>query len=670
MKNFSVIIGAVVFILCSAKLQAAVPQVDVSPPSEWINIAQWSNIPEFESNGPIRYIFNDEQINLTTPQKQHYYRLTSKVLDEQGLSEISEIQVRFSGNYETLIFHQADLIRDGRIVKTLDPASIKVFQQETELQDNIYSQQWTALIILEDVRIHDVVDFSYTVVGSNPVFKNKYFGGNSLEWSLPIDASSFRLLSNTKDNVQVKVHGTNLTPTITKNDQFTETVLKQHAVEAIREEDQTPNWYTQYAYISYSEFSQWEDVNDWAFPLYQTHETLEPELINILQSLEDYNTQEIVSRSIQWIQDNIRYFGIEWGINSHAPSRPNETFRRRYGDCKDKALLMVAVLKHLGIEAYPALVSTTLSKSIPKLLPSPGAFNHVIVTFFVDNKQFWVDATMSNQRGHYTNMSFPDYKYALVVQPNTDKIMPISPANASLLTAAIQIEQQFVLNGSALNDELVITTNLTRWQADSTRSYLSGVGLNKATTSYHDYITRYFPNASVQEQIQLSDDNKNNIIVMTERYSAPQFADPIEGNRRFTTYAKEILSVLQLPNVRQRKTPFVLPYFVDITINTQIDITHINEILWLEEGDYSVAQNDWFDYSRSVSRLKNSVTVHHHYHSKKDIVEASAFADYTKLLDEIEKQLSYSFIYKKELKFKDNNERARNLIKNLMMKNK
>ena len=64
------------------------------------------------------------------------------------------------------------------------------------------------------------------------------------------------------------------------------------------------------------------------------------------------------------MQDDIRYLGFENGLNSFKPSKPIEVLKRRFGDCKDKALLLSTLLQSYGIAANPILVNSTYGKNI------------------------------------------------------------------------------------------------------------------------------------------------------------------------------------------------------------------------------------------------------------------------------------------------------------------
>src|SRR3546814_13646976 len=75
--------------------------------------------------------------------------------------------------------------------------------------------------------------------------------------------------------------------------------------------------------------------------------------------------EDRVTEVTRYIQDNIRYVGEEMGEGSYVPRRPALVLERGYGDCKDKSLLLAVALRRVGIDAVPALVSTSPGFDLP-----------------------------------------------------------------------------------------------------------------------------------------------------------------------------------------------------------------------------------------------------------------------------------------------------------------
>src|ERR1041385_9336395 len=79
------------------------------------------------------------------------------------------------------------------------------------------------------------------------------------------------------------------------------------------------------------------------------------------------------------LHKNVRYTGVEFGESSLIPQFPSETLKRKYGDCKDKALLLVAMLRASGVPADLALLQAGPGRDINPELPGMGNFDHAIV---------------------------------------------------------------------------------------------------------------------------------------------------------------------------------------------------------------------------------------------------------------------------------------------------
>ena len=84
-------------------------------------------------------------------------------------------------------------------------------------------------------------------------------------------------------------------------------------------------------------------------------------------------------QSARWVQEHVRYVAIEVGEGGYVPRDPALVVRRLYGDCKDKAFLLLALLARSGIEALPVLTRGRNHGKIDPAFPSPIQFNHVIL---------------------------------------------------------------------------------------------------------------------------------------------------------------------------------------------------------------------------------------------------------------------------------------------------
>ena len=92
----------------------------------------------------------------------------------------------------------------------------------------------------------------------------------------------------------------------------------------------------------------------------------------------------------KYFSDSMRYMHVSLGAHKTIPAAPDSTLKARLGDCKDFSALLISQLKHLNIDAVPALVHSSWPNSIfsPEV-PSYDAFDHMVV--YVPRYRWWID---------------------------------------------------------------------------------------------------------------------------------------------------------------------------------------------------------------------------------------------------------------------------------------
>lgn len=124
---------------------------------------------------------------------------------------------------------------------------------------------------------------------------------------------------------------------------------------------------------------------------------------------------------VEYLNREIRYTGIEFDEAAIVPRAPAETLRFRYGDCKDKATLLVALLRAAGIPANVALLSVGVRVDPPEDQPGLGLFDHAIVQV-PGTPDLWIDATADTSRLGQLPPGSAD-RLVLVAHPETTALV-------------------------------------------------------------------------------------------------------------------------------------------------------------------------------------------------------------------------------------------------------
>ena len=162
-------------------------------------------------------------------------------------------------------------------------------------------------------------------------------------------------------------------------------------VEPIRPEPEMPAWQSVAGQLGLSlasksagasESSQdaWTQVGRWYTQLTSSRREITPEIRNktgeILAGIND--PLEKIRRLASYVQHNIRYVAVEIGIGGFQPHAAQEILAKGYGDCKDKATLLSAMLLEAGIDSYYVLINGEREYLAPDF-PSALDFNHAIL---------------------------------------------------------------------------------------------------------------------------------------------------------------------------------------------------------------------------------------------------------------------------------------------------
>jgi hypothetical protein len=396
------------------------PKVLIQAEKSWIEkfTLDKDAVPPAGQESGYYYLLLEKQEHVSLHEV--YRRYAYKFLTNEGVQEMADITVSFDPKHETLIFHGAVIHRDGKVINKL-PATIKTIQHEEDMNRFLYDGSHTAVINLPDIRIGDVLEYSYTVKGFNSAFKGNVMDQFYIDRRVAFEKNVFRLVVPSSMELNMKNVNTNVQPLIKQGGRETSYLWTNEQSKGVITDNNAPNWYNPFQCVIISSFKTWQEVSEWGAALYRVSDSEKRALQEeVNKGLTDSLPEQFVMKAIRFVQDDIRYLGFEGGLNGYKPHSPLMIWNQRFGDCKDKSLLLCSILESRGVEAYPMLVNTTERKKIKEGLPSIFAFDHCVVQFKFNGKTYYVDPTISNQGGMLETYSFPDYGVGLVLDKSPD----------------------------------------------------------------------------------------------------------------------------------------------------------------------------------------------------------------------------------------------------------
>ena len=168
-------------------------------------------------------------------------------------------------------------------------------------------------------------------------------------------------------------------------------------IEPFKVEEMMPPVLDYFGYVKFapSEWKKWKDVSEWYYKeMFEPQLVISDEIKEMARKLTGNieNKTDKIRKLYDYVKE-LRYVSISLGIGSVQPSKPEDVLNRKYGDCKDKSILLISLLKAAGIEAQPVLVLTANEGTLDPSFPN-WFFNHMIVKAAASGKEkYWLDPT-------------------------------------------------------------------------------------------------------------------------------------------------------------------------------------------------------------------------------------------------------------------------------------
>lgn len=383
-----------------------------------------------QSNEAFTFELFDSQSRVTGAGIEGYSMLRMTARSPEALEAVgSALNITWQPDISRIVVHQARLIRPGETVDLLAGGTrMTLLRREENLERAALDGQLTAILQPEGIRVGDTVEFAFSVQTVDPVLA----GNAQLQVSNMLDAE-VRHLRYTLD--WSKRPGFRAFAGERLKARRTPTSLAFELKEVPQRQfpANAPTRYLQSSAVEGTSFASWAEVSALLAPLYTAAATLPPqsavrtEARRIAAAYPDKASRMLAA--LRLVQDDVRYLFLGMDLGGYRPASAEETWARRFGDCKGKTALLLALLAELDIPAQAALVHSELGDGLDARLPMPAQFDHVIVRAELDGRTYWLDGTGTGDRG-LEALSPPPLHWALPLGPGTtalEKLVPLAP---------------------------------------------------------------------------------------------------------------------------------------------------------------------------------------------------------------------------------------------------
>jgi len=323
------------------------------------------------------------------------YRMTYKLFNDRA-RELAEVNLPYNSSFQELHVVSARTIKKDGTIVSVKPADIRTTAQAGDYL--MYDDAQGYGFSMPGIEDGCIIDYTWDEITHPMLMPGQFFTYWGFNGPEPVGVSRYVLHTPTDKPLKFKTYNNDgLKPVVTtsldgKTRTYTWEVKNAKPLDI---EPSMPNYNAIHTWMEVSSLDSWQDIAKWFWGL-QSPQAKPTDAIKktVTTLIAGKQTEEEKARAIyDWVANRTRYVGLEFGISAFKPHAASEVHDKLYGDCKDKATLLVTMLGLAGIKASPVLLHAEEHRKIDEGLPTLNAFNHCIALAEISGKEVWLDAT-------------------------------------------------------------------------------------------------------------------------------------------------------------------------------------------------------------------------------------------------------------------------------------
>jgi transglutaminase-like putative cysteine protease len=383
--------------------------------------------PSDYADQPYVYLLDDGVVTLEADGTgTRTYRQIVQILTPEAAEQWGERSFGYSTDREKLTLNWARVLRPDGSVVSEKPVHEQESLAPVAMEAPVYSDEKLHRISLGGIAPGTIVDYSYTVQTLKPIIPRDFL----TSWSVSTGRLTrrSRLIVDVPESLKPRIEEHHLSFARTEA-----TAGGRRIYTWARTDVPKPELEPLAPDSSYGESLviaapiKWSDIAQWYAGLAKDRYALTPQIEQALaKTVAGSKTLDDSIRAVhRWVAQDFRYVSLSLGIAGFQPHPPSEVFANNYGDCKDKATFFVALMKRMGVTAYPVLLSS--GGGVLRTLPSGHQFDHMIAAVDRNGRRTYVDLTADivpfgalppQEQGEFGLVVHPDGKSEEITFPS------------------------------------------------------------------------------------------------------------------------------------------------------------------------------------------------------------------------------------------------------------
>lgn len=425
------IIPGLLAVIWATAAWAGSSTLQFGPPQQWVKPTPLPAAGT-DTQAAIKILLVDHQIELTPNTVRYYVESLVHIQTPQGLSAMGTVTLVWNPDTDSVTVHKIHILRGQQVIDVLGSGqTFTLARRETNLEYAALDNTLTGILQPAGLQVGDTLDIAYTLERTDPIVAGTLAAEAEVSPAMPISELHVSALWPTTDPVKWQASEGLTGIRQLRDGSMSGMTLTMTDVQPILQPKDAPLRFLIDRRIDFSSFGSWADVAKRLAPLYERAARLSPqsplqaEIARIRAATPDPKGRAGLALAL--VENQVRYVFLAMNNGGLVPADADQTWSRRYGDCKGKTVLLLALLHGLGIEARPVAVNLTAGDGVDARLPMIGLFDHVLVEATIGGHDYWLDGTRLGDSS-LDHLEVPYYHWGLPLVSDGAELVKMVPA--------------------------------------------------------------------------------------------------------------------------------------------------------------------------------------------------------------------------------------------------
>jgi len=365
------------------------------------------NLPEFP-NAEVVYLLAEKVIEINKDKTcKETVRHVIKINHEAG-KEWADRSVGFNSKYQDASLDFARTVTPDGTVINIDKKAIKTATPLSDYPE--YSDYKKLTFTLPSVSVGSIIDYQYTIENGRNNPYRQFYGSHDIQWYHPIIKS--RVMVTAPKDIELTYLISNKNPKIGIREEIDELKGKRiyrweaEDIPRVKCEEDMPLIEDIVPRLLITSENSWDNIGSWFNGLIKGKTEPDDQIIaqaNIItQNLK--RKEDKIRALYNFVSKDVRYIAVSYGNSGYEPNPAPRVLRNKYGDCKDKATLLISMLNVIDVPAFYAILPTNELPKLEKDIPFLYQFDHCIVAIKENDKYLYIDPIEYNRYGNLPSM--------------------------------------------------------------------------------------------------------------------------------------------------------------------------------------------------------------------------------------------------------------------------